>query len=615
MQGNPETIANCEACNSPMDISAVAPFSNVVCPSCGHQERVKTQFGPYTLTHRYAVGGMSMVFCARDHTLNREVAVKILSENYSQDEKRIKAFEEEARITASFSHPNVVSVLRTGHAFGRYYIAMELVPGGHFEHHIRERKRIPEEELLPIAIQVAQGLKAAKAAGLIHRDVKPGNILLAKEGHAKLVDFGLSLVTQGGTAKAEELWATPFYVPPETVEGQEEDFRSDIYALGSTLYHALAGTPPCNEDSMATDRLLKAKTEIIPLKQVAPDVSDETCEIVTQSMAYFPSERYTSYDDMIHALRKAQKSLRRSKNEEHLRATQAHTIPSSSHVGKLVWIMIYMAMAAILVISFVIPTLEEEYPELTQGENQGNRNDNNNANNDLNLGTTQESIANEFRRARNALYSGEYKLACELFSRLHDNKHLQEPTRSWAGVESVLSAYLDGKSSLARKQAKITSEHLSALSEDHAAAIGVEITALLIQLESLPPLTGSSASQSGSQTVLASMLAGLKNWQQGLLEEAAECFKRAATAKLSANDQWVEPYQGLASDYLADYSVLTGPLFGSMPIDLRRCEKLIEELDEAVGQLKTRGRARYNLRAWQLDLARKAKELREEQAR
>ena len=91
MPEDPETIAECKACSSPMDISAVAPFSNVVCPSCGEQSRVKTQFGPYTLTHRYAVGGMSMVFSGRDSTLNREVAVKILSEDYSKDQKRIDA--------------------------------------------------------------------------------------------------------------------------------------------------------------------------------------------------------------------------------------------------------------------------------------------------------------------------------------------------------------------------------------------------------------------------------------------------------------------------------------------------------------------------------------------
>ena len=180
-----------------MDVSAVAPFSNVECPNCGKHTRVKREFGPYTLVRRHAVGGMSMVFVAHDNTLDREVALKILSEDFSADERRIAAFEEEARITASFSHPNVVRVLTTGRAFGRFYIAMEFVPGGHFEHQIRERGKIPELEMLPLAIEVAQGLKAAHAAGLIHRDVKPGNILLDAEGHAKLVDFGLALVTPG----------------------------------------------------------------------------------------------------------------------------------------------------------------------------------------------------------------------------------------------------------------------------------------------------------------------------------------------------------------------------------------------------------------------------------
>ena len=214
-----ETIAYCQSCGIPMDVSAVAPFANIECPECGQQSRVKREFGPYTLVRRHAVGGMSMVFVAQDHTLNREVAVKILSEEYSANERRIAAFEEEARITASFSHPNVVRVLRTGRAFGRFYIAMEYVPGGHFEHQIRERGRIPGAEMLPLAIEVAQGLKAAHAAGLIHRDVKPGNILLNGEGHAKLVDFGLALVTHGGKVQATEMWATPYYVPPETVDG------------------------------------------------------------------------------------------------------------------------------------------------------------------------------------------------------------------------------------------------------------------------------------------------------------------------------------------------------------------------------------------------------------
>src|SRR6478735_2534813 len=304
-----ETIAYCNSCSNPMDVSAVGPFTNVECPSCGEQTRVKREFGPYTLVRRHAVGGMSMVFVALDNTLNREVALKILSEEYSADSRRITAFEEEARITASFSHPHVVRVLRTGKAFGRFYIAMELVPGGHFEHQITERGKIPEAEMLPLAIQVAQGLKAAHAAGLIHRDVKPGNILLDAEGHAKLVDFGLALVTQGGKAQAAEIWATPYYVPPETIEGHPEDFRSDIYAFGATLYHALAGVPSCGEETMSTDILREAKKKVVPLGVADPTLSSGICEIVERAMAYNPKDRFASYDEMISLLERALKHV------------------------------------------------------------------------------------------------------------------------------------------------------------------------------------------------------------------------------------------------------------------------------------------------------------------
>ena len=244
MSDDEEEIIVCYACSAPMNIASVAPYSRVICPDCQTENRVKKQFGPYVLARRHALGGMSSVFVAHDETLGREVAIKILSEEYSNDETRIAAFEEEARLTASFSHPHVVRVLTTGRAFGRLYIAMEFVTGGHFEHQIKEKGRISETELLPLAIQVAEGLKGAQAAGLIHRDIKPGNILLDAEGNAKIVDFGLALVTKGGMATATEIWATPYYVPPEAIEGLAEDFRSDVYAFGATLYHALAGKPP-----------------------------------------------------------------------------------------------------------------------------------------------------------------------------------------------------------------------------------------------------------------------------------------------------------------------------------------------------------------------------------
>jgi len=304
-----ENIVSCVACAASMSVGSVAPFTRVLCPHCDCENRVKIHFGPYTLTRRHAIGGMSSVFVAEDQTLNREVAVKILSEEYSQDEKRISAFEKEARLTASFSHPHVVNIFTTGRAFGRFYIAMEFVPGGHLEHRINENKTLSEEVVLPLAVQIAEGLKGAQSAGLIHRDIKPGNILLDSEDSVKIVDFGLALVTNGGKAKAEEIWATPYYVPPEAIEGGVEDFRSDIYAFGSTLYHALAGVPPCNEESMETKILRAAKQKVIPLKRVAPHITHETCEMIDRAMAYDPEQRFNSYDEMISAVKHAIKAV------------------------------------------------------------------------------------------------------------------------------------------------------------------------------------------------------------------------------------------------------------------------------------------------------------------
>ena len=136
-------IAYCHACGSPMDVSELGPFTNVECPGCKKHTRVKREFGTYTLLRRHAIGGMSMVFVAQDNTLEREVVLKILSEEYSADEKQIAAFEEEARITAAIAHPHVVRVFTTGRAFGRFFIAMEFVTGGHYEGHIRDKGSIP----------------------------------------------------------------------------------------------------------------------------------------------------------------------------------------------------------------------------------------------------------------------------------------------------------------------------------------------------------------------------------------------------------------------------------------------------------------------------------------
>ena len=599
MSAHPENIAYCHACGAAMDVSAVAPFTNVECPNCGKHTRVKREFGPYTLVRRHAVGGMSMVFVAHDNTLDREVALKILSEGFSADERRIAAFEEEARITASFSHPNVVRVLTTGYAFERFYIAMELVPGGHFEHQIRERGKIPELEMLPLAIEVAQGLKAAHAAGLIHRDVKPGNILLDAEGHAKLVDFGLALVTQGGKARATELWATPYYVPPETVEGYDEDFRSDVYAFGATLYHALAGKPSCGEETMATDILREAKKRVRPLSVVDPSVSAETCRVVEKAMAYHPNDRFSSYDDLIRSLSAALNQVKSGRSES--TSTVSKRRADKKRRDRLTQIAI---LAGVIVVAGLAawvtnrkkpativenPSIEEPVPAPAVAD-------------------TSAAIAKSYRDARAAVEAKDYEKAGNEFGVLLRNPGVQEPTRSWAGVEAVLAGFLDGRPSDGRRQARETLDHVKSL-PDTGNRIGAELIDTLAKLGELPPITvpDPQSSAGGASRVIAAMLAGLKDWEQGLPEPAAACFKATMAVKLSQEDQWVRIYQNLAADYLEDHKALSGMLFEKLPVVRQDCDSAIDELNSVLATLKTRGRARFNLRAWQLDLVRHAK--------
>lgn len=588
MNEAPETIVHCTGCGVSMDVSEHAPFTNVVCPNCGAETRVKREFGPYTLVRRHAVGGMSMVFAAHDRTLDREVALKILSEDYSADEQRIEAFEREARITASFSHPNVVRVFTTGRAFGRFYIAMEMVSGGHFEHLIRERGKIPELEMLPLAIEVAQGLKAAKAAGLIHRDVKPGNILLDAKGNAKLVDFGLALVTQGGKARATEIWATPYYVPPETVEGHTEDFRSDIYAFGSTLYHALSGKPPCGSESMATEMLREAKKKVQPLGTVDSSISSATCRVVDRAMAYNPAGRFASYDELISALTKALDHLKSGREDapavERKRrpwiAFAAAGVVVVSAVSLAMWLRSRPAPEAVAITPPPVAP-----PSVPEGVDHSTE------------------IARGYRAARAAAEAGDFQTAEREFGALHDNPQVHEPTRSWVGVEAMLAALMDDRADDALRRSHNVRQHLRTLPPSQPLA-GTSWDALLGNLAEPGPLEAKEG-YSPASTLVAAMLAGLKNWDQGLIDKAAACFNMANSVKLQPDEQWAAFYQKMAANYLSDHEILTGPLFAVEPADRDGCEKSIARLDEVLATLKTRGRARFNVRAWQLDLKRR----------
>lgn len=601
MSEGEEEIIVCYSCGAPMNVAAHPPYSRVICPSCQTENRVKKQFGPYVLNRRHAIGGMSSVFIATDSTLDREVALKILSEEFSRDEKRISAFENEARLTASFSHPNVVSVFTTGKAFGRLYIAMEFVPGGHFEHHIRERGRIPEMEALPLAIQVAEGLKGAQVAGLIHRDVKPGNILLDAEGNAKLVDFGLALVTQAGKAKAEEIWATPYYVPPEAIEGGVEDFRADIYAFGATFYHALAGKPPCNEESMSSDVLREAKRRIVPLKKAAPDLSEETCAVIDRAMAFDPVNRFSSYDEMIGALHTSLKIANgelvrdlEGKTNSQRRLELRKKKQQNTFLAAAAVVLLVAAVAGVVLVKSSEPPPPK--PKSTviavdatpdQGEQAAHR------------------IAEKYRAARAALERGELRVAETRFAALLADGAVQEPTRTWAGLEAVVAAMMDGRMNDARKHASAASEHIKSA---HAVDESEFQTAVRPILQKLSDPTFVKQNDvflgtKGSEVQMAMLIAGLKNWEQGGFDQALPFLRAFSSEPSLAKDNVLAWYQSAAKGYLRDYKRMELDSFDSDPKTPESCREAIAELNETLTLLETKGRARFNIRARQLDLA------------
>ncbi|WP_411825862.1 serine/threonine-protein kinase [Luteolibacter sp. AS25] len=593
-----EDLVACYKCGSAMNVAEIAPYSRVACPGCGAENRVKKQFGPYILNRRHAVGGMSSVFIARDEALDREVALKILSEEFSTDERRIQAFEEEARLTASFSHPYVVRVMATGKAFGRFYIAMEFVTGGHFERVIKDKGRVSELEMLPLAIQIAEGLKGAQAAGLIHRDIKPGNILLDTEGNAKIVDFGLALVTKGGKAKATEIWATPYYVPPEAIEGGEEDFRSDIYAFGATLYHALAGTPPCDEESMSTDKLREAKRRIVPLAEAAPDLLPETCAVIDRAMAYEAANRFGSYDEMIAGLKYALRAAKgealmgeevgMSRSETRRRQRRKRTLMISA--GS------FLLLAAVIVSVIVVNLPEKDEPPARERVVKTNVRTGEATN-------SSEKIVMQYRSARVAMAKGNTEKACEEFSQLLGNDDVQEPTRSWAGVQAVLTGLISGRTQIVEEVSAITTNHLKTLEGETSESFsGVRDVLRRVGNYEFFKMKDFPEAEGGNVWVASYMIAGLTNWEQGGLDQAVPFFQKVRNSEAIDENGVMGGYQSVAMNYLADYRMLKSGAMSEEPGNRKECREMIEELNRQLTLLKTKGRAKFNVKSRQADL-------------
>ena len=269
------------------------------------EELIGQTFGPYTITERIGEGGMAVVYKGYQETLNRYVAIKVLRRELSGDKEFVARFQQEARAVAALNHPNILHVYDAGKANDRYYIAMAYVEGGTLKDLLR-RGPLDVESACSVGSQMADALDYAHRRGLIHRDVKPSNVLITTDGRPLLTDFGIAKAVY----EAQQLTrtgisiGTPEYMAPEQASEQSADGRTDIYALGILLYEMLTGHVPFSADTPLATLYMQVHRSPPPLRQVDGNIPAWLEEIVNKALAKDPDHRYARAGELAAALRK-----------------------------------------------------------------------------------------------------------------------------------------------------------------------------------------------------------------------------------------------------------------------------------------------------------------------
>ena len=267
--------------------------------------------GRYLLSGLLGSGGMAEVFLARDRMLSRDLALKVLKEHYAKDERFVGRFWREAQSAAALNHPNVVQIYDQGRAEdGRYYIAMEYVPGGSLEDLILRCGPLAPSEAARLASQVAEAMRAAHTCGIVHRDIKPQNVLIDEAGDAKVADFGIALAaSRTSTSGTNLLFGTPSYMSPEQAMGERVGPESDLYSLGVVLYEMLTGTVPfAAEGALATAMKHLTERPLSPTKRNA-SVPEAMDALVMRLLSKDPEDRYPSAARLIEDLRRTREGL------------------------------------------------------------------------------------------------------------------------------------------------------------------------------------------------------------------------------------------------------------------------------------------------------------------
>ncbi|MEP7071952.1 MAG: serine/threonine-protein kinase, partial [Verrucomicrobiota bacterium] len=519
--GDANTIS-CPACAAELDTHDAEPLARVTCPNCGERVRAPRSFDHFELEETLGTGGMGTVYKARDTRLERHVALKLLRKELGAHPEHTRQLQQEAKITALINHPNVVQVFSLGNDHNQFYLVMELVEHGSLDDLIEEQRQIPEARALQTGIEVAKGLRAAYQKGLIHRDVKPANILFGSGGTAKITDFGLAGISEPQGSAKGEIWGTPYYVAPERLNNAPDDFRGDIYSLGASLFHALAGQPPFEGTTNSATQLRVLKDHPLQLERIAQDVSPATARTIGRMIAADPQARFGSYDDVIDALEKAHEALTR---------------PPRDRGGKKTWIL--ATAASLAAAAAVTWYLHRPTPPASATGSAAT------------TATSSPARLSAFAEARRMVLTGRYPEAIAAFNRLASENQGRHPLYDWARLNQALAALL-GKEPAQMRRALTEVEKSSHIdfSDPGLAALLIETakrgnTRSTIELADVP-------AQSDRSFPL--LFLGLVDVDLGRFHDAATLLEASLQAMKSTTGEatWAADYQPIAQKYLED---------------------------------------------------------------
>ena len=548
-------VQTCPSCAALIDVSEEAPFSLMHCPTCGAGMRVRKTFDHFELQEELGSGGMGTVYRALDRNLNRIVALKLLRQEYSRDPDFVRKFQAEAAITASINHPNVVRVYSTGTDHDLLYLAMELVDKGSLDDLMTLQGRVAEAQVLTVGIQIARGLQAAFQRGLIHRDIKPGNILFSDAHTAKIVDFGLAVFMDQAIDEGAEIWGTPYYVAPEKLDAQPEDLRSDIYSLGASLFHAVAGRPPFEAETASMVALKHLKSQSVSLQAFAPDVASATAYVINKCLQKDPTDRYQNYEELIEHLEYAHTERLKTAARRPQRGGMVIEAERSQRAmgwitGAMIALVVIIGVGAFLMRNRNAPRAENPAVEATR--------------------KAAAAVDPRYEEARQKILTASPPEAIEAISALEKQPNVPQPLRNWITVHAGMAHLLASQ----EKESRTVFADLEARgpystdpSEQKLAKFFVELGRTLSRGSSISASVAKDYDKS-TYEALALFLFALKSWELQKFDEAGPLFRQFQSSPLRKKDPsdsgpaspyaWVGEYKDLSSRYIADFAEYRG---------------------------------------------------------